>query len=85
MTPYDAPKVFPKSAMQTIHKESSNQLAKWAKNNNVYTMNFESLFCGIRSCSRYSKGEWLYRDEDHLSPEGANLTISKFSDFLKEL
>jgi hypothetical protein len=84
MTPYEAPRSFELSEMKISDKEASNKLAIWARNNEINTMNFDSLFCDSQSCSRYSNGEWLYRDYDHLSIVGARLTTPQIEDFLRK-
>jgi peptidoglycan/LPS O-acetylase OafA/YrhL len=83
MTPYKPPRFFALEEMKISDKEASNQLAIWARYNEIYTMNFDSLFCDSISCSRYDKGEWLYRDNNHLSVVGARLTIPQLEDFLR--
>jgi len=85
MSPYDAPTKFKKSLMDFEYKSASNRLAMWARSNGISTMDFTPLFCGKKSCSRFSKGIWLYRDADHLSVAGAELTIPQIENFLKRL
>jgi hypothetical protein len=85
MPPYNPPKEFLASAMQSESEEASDDLAEWARNNQISTMNFDSLFCNARNCSRYSGGVWLYRDDDHLSPAGANQAAPQMINFLKKL
>ena len=85
MDPYVPPRFVALEEMKISDRKASNQLANWAKNNDINTMNFDSLFCSPQSCSRYSKGEWLYRDYDHLSIAGANLTIPQIEDFLRNI
>jgi len=84
MKPYKAPKTFPLSKMQIGDEEASQVLAEWARNNAFLTVNLKSLFCNNFSCSRFSAGSWLYRDDDHLSVAGANLTISIFGKYLRQ-
>ena len=84
MSPYNPPKSFPESGMQIKDKNASDQLAFWAKSDGIATVNFWSLFCKNNSCSRYSDVGWLYRDDDHLSVSGAELTIPGFENFLKQ-
>jgi hypothetical protein len=83
MAPYEAPKTFLLSELEISDEEASNQLAIWARYNKIDTMNFDSIFCNSQSCSRYSKGKWLYRDYDHLSIAGASLTIPQIEKFLR--
>ena len=85
MSPYLPPKVFTKSVMQIKDKSASNQLAKWAQNNGISVMNFDSIFCTTENCKRYSDAGWLYRDADHLSVAGAALTIPQLSSYLKRI
>jgi hypothetical protein len=83
MSPYKPPKDFIQSMMQTKDKNASNQLANWARDNNISTMNFDSLFCRKDLCTRFSNQKWLYFDNDHFSVDGAELTIPQIENFLK--
>jgi hypothetical protein len=83
MSPYKPPKNFVQSMMQTKHEKASTQLANWAQDNNISTMNFDSLFCRNDICTRFSNQKWLYYDEDHLSAAGAELTIPQLAAFLQ--
>ena len=85
MAPYKPPKVFERSMMQLKDVKASNQLANWARDNGINTINFDNLFCDIKFCSRYSETGWLYRDVDHFSALGANLTIPQISEYLNRL
>ena len=85
VSPYEAPTKFKLSLMDFEYKKASNQLAMWARNNGISTMDFTPLFCDEKSCSRFSNGIWLYRDSDHLSVAGAELTIPQIENFLKRL
>jgi len=84
MPAYNAPKKFAQSLMESKDKDASNQLAMWARSNGISTMDFTPLFCGEKSCSRFSKGFWLYLDDDHFSVAGAELTIPQIENFLKQ-
>jgi peptidoglycan/LPS O-acetylase OafA/YrhL len=84
MPAYKPPKSFQQSMMQTVDKNASDLLANWAERNGVFTMSFDSLFCEKGVCSRYSNKGWLYRDDDHFSVVGAELTIPQISAFLKQ-
>ena len=83
MSPYEPPKSFLRTEMDSNGKYSSNQLAMWARSNGISTMDFTPLFCGEKICSRFSNGLWLYRDVSHLSVYGAELTIPQIENFLK--
>jgi peptidoglycan/LPS O-acetylase OafA/YrhL len=83
MSPYEAPKKFKHSMMEFKDKNASNQLAMWARNNGITTIDFSPLFCSKKICSRISNGIWLYRDTNHLSVAGAELTIPQIENFLK--
>jgi len=74
------------SAMDSTNLDASNEISKWANNNGIHTMNFSKIFCKANLCTRFlpSLG-WLYRDVDHLSVNGASLTIPKIELFLKSL
>jgi peptidoglycan/LPS O-acetylase OafA/YrhL len=83
MSPYKPPKDFKQSMMQTKDKNASNQLANWARDNNISTMNFDSLFCRKDLCTRFSNQKWLYSDHDHFSAAGAELTVPQLVAFLQ--
>ena len=85
MSPYKPPKEFSQSNMQIIDQVASNQLANWARNNEISTLNFDAIFCNRGICSRWSDAGWLYRDADHFSVAGAALTIPKISNYLRLL
>jgi hypothetical protein len=85
MSPYKPPKFFKRSEMNRKDSSASNQLAKWARNKGISTMNFEPLFCNTKICSRYSSAGWLYLDDDHLSVVGAELTVPQLGDYLDRL
>jgi peptidoglycan/LPS O-acetylase OafA/YrhL len=84
MPAYKPPKSFRQSIMQTVDKNASDLLANWGRSNGIFTINFDSLFCEKGVCSRYSDKGWLYRDYDHFSVVGAELTIPQISAFLKQ-
>jgi peptidoglycan/LPS O-acetylase OafA/YrhL len=82
---YKPPKSFHQSIMERVDKSASDLLANWARSNEIATMSFDSLFCEKGVCSRYSDKGWLYRDGNHFSVVGAELTIPQISAFLKQL
>ena len=85
VSPYDLPKTFKKSEMRTVEKNSSDELAKWARINGISTINFEDLFCSRTRCARYLDNNWLYTDYNHFSAAGANLTVPQLSDLLTKI
>jgi hypothetical protein len=85
MPAFKPPKEFPQSLMQLKDKNASNQLANWARINEISTMNFDSIFCDGVTCKRWSDVGWLYMDDDHFSVAGAKLTIPQLRAFLKGL
>jgi peptidoglycan/LPS O-acetylase OafA/YrhL len=82
---YDPPKFFPQSKMIMKDELASDELAEWAQENQIDTMNLSSLFCSNDICNRFSDAGWLYSDEDHLSLEGAKLAAPQFDDYLKSI
>ena len=82
MSPYKPPKQFVQSMMQIEGKNASNQLASWARNNGISTLNFDAIFCKRGICKRWSDAGWLYLDDDHFSVAGAALTIPYLVNFL---
>jgi peptidoglycan/LPS O-acetylase OafA/YrhL len=85
MPAYKPPKEFLQSLMQLKDKNASNQLANWARINEISTMNFDSIFCYGETCKRWSDVGWLYMDDDHFSVAGAKLTIPRLRAFLEGL
>jgi len=81
---YNPPKYFKRSEMLLKDVDAANRLAKWARNNGISTLNFDSLFCNDVICRRYSEAGWLYFDNNHLSVAGAELTIPQISAYLKK-
>ena len=45
-------------------------------------LNTRSLFCDDKTCKRYENSQWLFRDDDHLSVDGAKKLIPLFREFL---
>ena len=82
MSQYTPPKSFLLSDMQNNNKKASNQLSTWARENGFLTLDFSQIFCGTKSCSRFSDKGWLYYDANHLSVTGAKLTIPQIENFL---
>jgi hypothetical protein len=83
IAPFDFPKSYPISMMDISDKGTSDELSKWARDHEISTMNFNSLFCDSKNCYRYSDSGWLYTDSNHLSLVGAELTYNQFNEFLK--
>ena len=83
MPVYLAPKSFTVSEMDTTNIFASKQLASFASNNSISTIDFSTLFCKENTCSRYSDAGWLYGDADHFTVAGAKLTIPLLESFLK--
>lgn len=84
MAPYDPPKSFKSSKMLVKDRSASDQLANWARENSISTMNLYSLFCMKEICFRYADSDWLYYDSDHLSVAGAALTIPQLTNYLRK-
>ena len=85
MSPYKPPKSFKQSDLNKKDKAASNNLASWARKNAIRTLNLDSVFCKAEECTRYLNGEWLYRNVDHLSVEGARLAMPKLKASLSDL
>jgi peptidoglycan/LPS O-acetylase OafA/YrhL len=85
MSRYNPPKVFNKFQMETKDQPASDKLAAWAREHGIHTLNLNSLFCMHNTCHRYSNGEWLYTDDDHLSVFGARLAIPKLEIYLNSM
>jgi len=85
MPPANPKKFFLKSEMISVDEATSNEIGAWARDNEIDTMEIQSLFCNSTGCTRFLDGNWLYRDPSHLSIAGANLIIPKLSDYLKSI
>ena len=83
MPPAKPKKFFLNSEMNIQDEAKSHELLSWAASNKIDTMDIKTLFCNSIGCSRYSNGNWLYRDPSHLSIAGANLIVPKISDYLE--
>jgi hypothetical protein len=84
MPQYKPPKSFLLSDMQNTNKKASNQLSTWARENGFLTLDFSQIFCDTKRCSRFSDKGWLYYDANHLSVNGAKLTIPRIENFLNQ-
>jgi peptidoglycan/LPS O-acetylase OafA/YrhL len=82
--PYEPPKYFAKSMMVTKYQDSSDRLVNFAKNNGIFTLDLESVFCDKNNCFRYLNGEWLYNDANHLSIKGADLIVPNLKSFFRQ-
>ena len=83
LRPFSPPlKAFPESKREFKDKKASEDLAQWARENGISTVNFWSVFCKNRICTRHSDAGWLYYDDDHLSVAGAALFIPFFERYL---
>jgi hypothetical protein len=82
---YDPPKFFPQSKMLVTDKFASDELSKWARENQIDTLDLSPLFCSDNLCRRFSDAGWMYSDEDHLSLVGAKLAAPQFDDYLKSI
>jgi len=83
MSPYRPPVSFKQSEMDNKDLNASTELAKWARSNGFTTFNLYSLFCEKQVCKRFYGGKWLYVDNNHLSVDGAALSIPGLSAFIK--
>jgi hypothetical protein len=84
MSPYKPTKSFPISEMIMKDRNASKQLAIWASEQGISTMNFNSLFCDLWFCIRFSDKVWFYYDDDHFSVAGAELTIPMLRAYLRQ-
>ena len=73
-----------KENIKTRNKYISNSLAKVShRYENVYVYNPFDLLCPDKKiCTTLVDGKKLFRDDDHLSKEGAKYLFNDFSDFL---
>lgn len=72
--PYNPPEWFSTEMMDNADLGVSASLISWARRNSIQTMDVSDIFCLNGICVRRLNGKWLYKDSDHLSIDGANLT-----------
>jgi hypothetical protein len=72
---YLPPKSFPVSRMVQAVRKESLVYKKWALDHKFQFLDPFPLFCNVNSCNRWSSRGWLYRDQDHLSPLGADRMV----------
>lgn len=78
---YSAPRYFEESKMETSNLQIQKDMAEFLKKNNIAFIDFRSIFCSDKICTRFSNGRWLYYDVDHFSIYGAELTKPFFLNF----
>ena len=82
MPKYEAPKFFLESEMENKDRNASDLLGKWARGNEITTINFHSSLCINGYCTRYFNNEWLYYDDDHFSISGEKFISPLVEKFL---
>ena len=82
--PYNAPKSFPISKMNNQDNNASLAFEEWARNKGFRVIDPRSTFCNKSQCVRFQHNLWLYRDDDHLSVDGAKKLIPLFRGVLSE-
>jgi len=85
LNPYDAPTSFSLMAMNNIDTDIAKDYENWARSNGFQVIDTKSTYCDQTECSRFENGEWLYRDDDHLSVKGSEKLIPKFRAFISEV
>jgi hypothetical protein len=78
------PETMLESEMDNTNLNASDLISNWASDNGISTMDFKDIFCKSGTCTRFLPNiGWLYKDVDHLSVEGAQLTTPQIELFLK--
>ena len=85
VSPYIPPKVFKRNLMNTGPFEVSEKMELWSKKNGVNFISAIPIFCDDAFCKRWNSQGWLYRDSDHLSVLGAQLTVPILSNWISSL
>jgi hypothetical protein len=85
MKPYNPPKEFAIKSMDKTDFQASASLGEWARKNKIETLDLSSLFCNKLTCTRFSDGQWLYWDDDHLSVYGAALAEPELRSYFLSL
>jgi hypothetical protein len=85
--PYVPPESFSTEMMDNADSGASASLIAWAQQNSIQTMDVSDVICSNGTCIRRLNSKWLYKDSDHHSIDGANLTnqvwTATFSNLLK--
>ena len=84
MEPYNAPTKFPVSEMNLESVSAGINFENWATTFGFEVLETRSTFCDDQFCSRYENDQWLFRDDDHLSADGAKKLIPMFRGVLSE-
>lgn len=84
MEPYNAPTKFPVSEMNLDSVSAGINFENWATSFGFEVLETRSTFCDNQFCSRYNNDQWLFRDDDHLSVDGAKKLIPMFRGVLSE-
>jgi hypothetical protein len=74
----NSPGVVDLENMNLNAMKASNALAQYAALHKISIIDFNSIFCSSKVCSRFQNGKWLFFDSNHLSTYGAALTIPLF-------
>lgn len=82
-----APKVeykkdFPLTKMDKTHIKSEKEFINYAKNLGIDTLKVSKYFCDSQKCTRFSEGQWLYFDTNHVSVFGAKRLIRELVNWL---
>ena len=84
MNTYVAPTEFPIDQMNLSTFDAARDLENWVISSGLDLLNTRSLFCDDKTCKRYENSQWLFRDDDHLSVDGAKKLIPMFRGVLSE-
>ena len=84
MVPHSPATSIQERKMNLKAQKASDEIAGWARINEISTLNVMPLFCKKGICTRYENGQWLYRDADHFSVPGAAKIIPQLSIFLNK-
>jgi peptidoglycan/LPS O-acetylase OafA/YrhL len=71
-------KSFPRRSLENENIKLSSLLLDTMDRRAISTINPIPFFCDSRMCWRWSNGEWLYIDSNHLSVSGADLLAPVF-------
>jgi peptidoglycan/LPS O-acetylase OafA/YrhL len=82
MEPYNAPTKFPVSEMNLDSVSAGINFENWAASLGFEVLETRSTFCDEQFCIRYENDQWLFRDDDHLSVDGAKKLIPLFREAL---
>ena len=77
-------KNLPSNEMDVSGRQANLEWEKDLRAIGVTVLPTSDIFCKDNYCTRFANNEWLYRDKNHLSLEGAQLLVPRLDQFLED-